>query len=143
MTDVKNPRQFWIQRQYEERGTPGNRSHITRDVHAVIPTHLLASMPGVMGEQPGEHRNRRGKDWEDFRSDVAKNGIKNPIFITVDPGQRPKISEGNHRRDAAVELGHKHVPVNIRYFGHAERDSDLESKADEYWQRQQEIKRLG
>jgi hypothetical protein len=32
----------------------------------------------------------------------------------------PVISEGNHRRDAAVELGHSHVPVEIRYFGHAE-----------------------
>lgn len=42
------------------------------------------------------------------------------VFVTVDWGEEPKLSEGNHRRDAAVELGMTHVPAEVRYFGHAQ-----------------------
>lgn len=131
---VDPPSEPWIKREYNERGDYGNKSHITRDIDAIVPTHLVRYMGGAMGEHPGDHRNKHGQEWEDFKSDIDQNGIKNPIFITVDPGQRPKISEGNHRRDAAVSLGHTHVPVNIRYFGHSEQDTDLESKAKDHWE---------
>lgn len=105
---------------FEERGEYGNRTHITREDQGTIPTELIANMPGAMGEVPGDHRNMDGERWEAFKADIAANGIQNPIFIIVDPGERPKISEGNHRRDAAVELGLPEVPVQIRYFGHSE-----------------------
>lgn len=122
-----NPDQFKGEPQvtYEERGTPGNRSHITRDEKGHLPLDAVRTMPGVMGEVPGAHRNRQGQHWEDFKNDIHANGIKNPIFITVDPGQEPRISEGNHRRDAAVDLGLSAVPVHIRYFGHSERDGSV------------------
>jgi 8-oxo-dGTP diphosphatase len=106
-------------REYE--GTVGDPSHITRSEEGLIPTSAVAGMPGARGERPGEHRNRQGEAWEEFKRDIAANGIRNPIFITVDHGEEPKISEGNHRRDAAVELGIPHIPAEIRYFGHAER----------------------
>lgn len=102
-------------------GREGDRSHITRTQRGTIPTEQIAHLLGVRGEKPGEHRNRLGEDWEKFKADIAASGIKDPIFITVDPGEEPKINEGNHRRDAAVELRHPEVPVEIRYFGHAER----------------------
>ena len=101
-------------------GEVGNTGHITRNEQGTIPTAAIAKLMGVRREIPGDHRNKKGQVWEDFKADIAANGILEPIFITVDPGEDPKISEGNHRRDAAVELGMDEVPVEIRYFGHAE-----------------------
>lgn len=106
-------------RDYE--GAVGNSQHVTRAQYGHLPTSVVANMPGARNEVPGEHRNRLGERWDEFKDSIATHGIKNPIFITVDHGEEPKISEGNHRRDAAVELGHSHVPVEIKYFGHAER----------------------
>ena len=100
----------------------GNRTHITRIEQGTIPTAAIAHMRGERGEWPGEHRNRQGQRWESFKNDIRQNGIKSPIFILVDPGKPPRISEGNHRRDAALELGMDRVPVEIRYFGHSERE---------------------
>lgn len=114
-------------RDYE--GTTGDSSHITRTERGHIPTSAIVQLQGVSGERPGEHRNRQGKKWDEFRQDIAENGIREPIFITVDYGDEPKISEGNHRRDAAVELGHSHVPVEIRYYGHAERQGTVAQRA--------------
>jgi 8-oxo-dGTP diphosphatase len=113
-------------REYE--GTVGDPSHITRSEEGLMPTSAVAGLPGNRGERPGEHRNRQGGAWEDFKRDIAANGIRNPIFITVDHGQEPRISEGNHRRDAAVELGLPHVPVEVRYFGHAEREGLVQDR---------------
>jgi hypothetical protein len=101
-------------------GRVGDKSHITRTQNGTLPISAVANMPGAKGETPGEHRNKQGEAWEKFKQDIAENGIQRPIFITVDPGGQPVISEGNHRRDAALELGLDSVPVEIRYFGHAE-----------------------
>jgi len=57
----------------------------------------------------------------DFVADVREHGVRQPIFITVDPDGTTLLSEGNHRRDAAVEAGQPVIPVNIRYFGQAEK----------------------
>ena len=107
-----------VSKDYE--GRTGDKTHITRGSRGFLPTSAVAAMPGVKGEVPGEHRNKTGAKWEAFKNDIAEHGIREPIFITHDHGEEPKISEGNHRRDAAVELGLSHVPVEIRHFGHAE-----------------------
>jgi hypothetical protein len=106
-------------------GQVNNRDHITRSEEGVIPTTAVANLMGVKGEVPGKPRYPH---WPELRDDIARNGIQRPIFITVDWGEEPKISEGNHRRDAAVELGHSHVPVEIRYFGHAERQGSVHER---------------
>ena len=110
-------------------GEVGNRNHITRNERGMMPIEAVKHLWGAKGEVPGEHRNRLGQDWEDFKSDISANGIKDPIFITVDHNREPVINEGNHRRDAAVELGHSHVPVEVRYFGHAEQQGTVEDRA--------------
>lgn len=102
-------------------GRTGDPTHITRSQRGMLPTSAVANMRGARGEVPGEHRNRQGEKWEAFKDDIRKHGIKNPIFITADYGEEPKISEGSHRRDAAVELGMTHIPFEARFFGHAER----------------------
>lgn len=111
--------QFGMTTRFTDHGERGNRTHITREDTGMLPIESVINMRGAMGEQPGEHRNKQGKDWDEFKADVA-TGIRNPLFITVDYGEAPKLSEGNHRRDAAAELGHTHVPATVRYFGKAE-----------------------
>ena len=101
-------------------GRVGDSSHITRVERGSLPTAEVAAIPGARGEVPGEHRNMQGDEWEQFKDDIAANGIKTPLLVTVDHGEDPVLSEGNHRRDAAVELGLDRVPVEIRFFGHAE-----------------------
>jgi hypothetical protein len=114
---------------HDYEGAVGNKSHITRTESGHMPTAAIANLKGAAGEYPGQHRNRAGKDWEDFKKDIAANGIKDPIFITVDRGEEPKISEGSHRRDAAVELGLSKVPVEVKYFGHAEQQGTIVQRA--------------
>ena len=111
--------------EYNAWGETGNKGHITREIKGTLPTRKIRRMFGVMGEQPGEHRNRQGAKWDEFKADIAERGIEHPIFITHDHGQQPQISEGNHRRDAAVELGLPHVPVTVRYFGNAQEHDHL------------------
>lgn len=110
-------------------GETGNRNHITRSEVGQLPVGAVADMHGVRGEVPGEHRNKQGQAWEDFKADIAANGIREPVFITVDHGDEPKLSEGSHRRDAAVELGLSHIPAEIRYFGHAEHQGTVQERA--------------
>lgn len=116
---------------WTEPGEYGNRTHITMEQEGTLDPTLLRNTKGAMGEVPGEHRNKQGKEWDDFVADVKANGVQVPIFITVDPGVGIRISEGNHRRDAAIEAGRKEVPVLVRYFGHSERDVRLGSAKSE------------
>lgn len=118
-------------------GQVGNRDHITRVQTGTVPTAAIANLNGYAGETPGAHRLRQGKAWEDFKADIAANGIQDPIFICVDPYQEPRILEGNHRRDAAVELGLPEVPVEIRYFGHAENTASRIGSVGDYGGRHQ------
>jgi hypothetical protein len=116
-----------VVREYD--GTVGDLSHITRSETGLIPVAAVALLHGVKGERPGEHRNRRGAAWDAFKASVAADGMISPIFVTVDYGQDPKISEGSHRRDAAVELGWSHLPGEVRYFGHAETQGTVGERA--------------
>ena len=106
-------------------GEVGNKRHITRVEKGTAPTDVVASYSGAKGEVRGEHRNRLGARWQEFLEDIKENGIKEKIFITVDHNDRPVISVGNHRIEAAGELGLESVPVEIRYFGHSEKQGVL------------------
>jgi|SRR5665213_224893 len=106
-------------------GEVGNERHITRKEEGTLPTSAVANLFGARGEMPGQHRNRQGAEWDAFVDDIRTNGIREPIFITVDYGKAPKLSEGNHRRDAAVEAGLPEVPVEIAYYGHAEQQHEV------------------
>ena len=119
------PRQFPALETEDYEGRVGDQSHLTRVQRGHVPTSAVAGLQGARGERPGQHTTRSGERYAALKDDIAKNGIKNSIFITVDHGEQPKISEGNNRRDAAMELGHSHVPVEIRYFGHAQRTSKV------------------
>lgn len=113
MTASVDREEYW-------QGVPGKETHLTGAVYGKVPIESVAHMRGAMGEVPGEHRNKQGAKWDEFKSDIRTHGIQRPLFITHGRGG-PRLSEGNHRRDAAVEEGMTHVPVEVRYSGHAER----------------------
>ncbi len=84
----------------------------------------------------GEDRrfgNYAESDWNEFLSDIRRNGIREPLLIRVmpagsrwsRPGNMPELREGNHRLQAAIQLGMKEVPVVIDYFGRAEEEIRL------------------
>lgn len=109
-------------------GEVGNDQHLTRIETGNIPLKSIANLIGARGEKPGEHRNKMGKDWAEFVADIKANGVKEPIFITVDYNDNPKISEGNHRRDAAIEAGLDSVPVEIKYYGRSEQQGSVTNR---------------
>jgi hypothetical protein len=113
-----------IERESYYGGQPGVDRHVTGEAFGKLPIEKVRNLPGAMGEMPGEHRNKHGQHWDDFKSDIAEHGIQHPIFIMHD-SRGVRLAEGNHRRDAAVELGHTHVPVEVRYFGQKERSDRL------------------
>src|SRR5690606_26160003 len=50
----------------EHRGRNGDRSHITRVEEGMVPVSAIRHLAGERGEVRGAHRNRQGKDWDDF-----------------------------------------------------------------------------
>lgn len=130
MHEPRGPHGEWV-KGTDYAGTVGRKDHITRIEEGHLPIEAVAGLHGVEGEVPGQHRTRTGAEWEAFKADIAANGVQRPIFITVDHGEPPKISEGNERRDAAVAAGLKSIPVEIRYFGHAEQQGTVLDRAQE------------
>lgn len=103
-------------------GKTGNKSHLTAQQIGMAPVEMLKEIQGQKGEIRGQHRNRQGKEWEKFKKDIAKKGVKEKILIIKEYGKAPTVYEGNHRLDAAVELGMEYIPAEIRYFGNAQED---------------------
>lgn len=68
--------------------------------------------------------NYREDKWNAFLEDIKSNGIQHPITIDVEKDGTIKVYEGNHRREAAIQLGMTTVPVEIRYFGNSQRTVD-------------------
>ena len=64
-------------------------------------------------------------DWYKFLDDIKKNGMQEPIWISVKKDGQVVISEGNHRREAAKQLGLKTVPVQVRYYGDIQLDPSI------------------
>jgi len=122
------------------------RYHITRRE-----TGTLAVRDVIAWTDPPYHGVRAwrgsGKDrrfgsyseanWNEFLSDIRRNGIREPLSIRVMPaGSRwsgprnmPELWEGNHRLQAAIQLGMEEVPVVINYFGRAEEEIRVAPRA--------------
>lgn len=62
---------------------------------------------------PGNQTNREGVE---FYKDKLRNGegFKDPIMVEFDPSNgRFFVGEGNHRLQAAIEMGEEYVPVRV------------------------------
>lgn len=106
-------------------GTTGQRRHITMNQDVWMPIAVAESLKGVMNEKrafddKGNFGNYTKEEWAKLLEDIKENGLEHPIFITVDYGGKPEISEGNHRIQALKQLGYKWIPAQIRYFGNAQ-----------------------
>jgi hypothetical protein len=95
-----------------------------------IKIDALKGIPGANGENRQWHKrdgkeyfgNYSKEEWEEFKNDLEQNGMKYPIFITVDKDGTILMSEGNHRMEAAKQLEWDSVPVEIKYFGNSQQD---------------------
>lgn len=109
-----------------------NHNHVTCQFETNLPIEYCSLLKGsrdekrVLWKRNNEwwFGNYPLKDWEELLIDIAENGIKHPIFITIDYGKYPVVNEGNHRIEAA-NLLFKHnrmdtIPCEIRFFGRAE-----------------------
>ncbi|MDF2533914.1 MAG: hypothetical protein K0R18_71 [Bacillales bacterium] len=95
----------------------------------------ILDLPGRNGEQRQWEKWTNPKDgqtynyfgdyredkWNRFLEDIKANGIQNPLHVVVEKDGTAKISEGNHRREAAIQLGLTSVPVEIQYMGNSQR----------------------
>jgi len=114
------------------------RFHVTRREKGTLAVRdvLASTQPPYHGVRAwhgdGEDRyfgSYSEADWNDFLSDIRRNGIRNPILIRVMPRQSrwatamPELREGNHRLQAAIQLGMEEVPVVIDYYGRAEEET--------------------
>jgi ParB-like chromosome segregation protein Spo0J len=81
---------------------------------------IFSKVQGARGEERGKHRNKKGKEWNDFVDDVRNHGVEEIVSINVEPDGTIQVHEGNHRIDAALEAGLDRIPVQIRYYGNAQ-----------------------
>ena len=116
----------------EFEGKVGRKDHLTRWEEGTIPTSEALKI-----EPPRQYHGRRKwhdrggeryfgnyteERWNEFLEDIRKNGIKTRLWIQQDPGKEAELMEGNHRVQAADQLGIREVPVYIKYYGHSEQE---------------------
>ena len=117
----------------ENEGRYQENKHLTRVETGTIPTIVAVQLAGKKGERHEWHTrggeryfgNYPEERWNAFVEDIRERGIVEPVFIVVEwVGDRPKafVYEGNHRIAAAVQADIDDIPVEVRYWGHAEDD---------------------
>ena len=79
------------------------------DDHSVVgyvPTHVLAGMHGNATDHEGIERHKKAL--------LSGEGFTDPVMIEFDhKNKRMVLGEGNHRVEAARELGISHVPTRV------------------------------
>ena len=113
-------------------GKKGRKDHITRYEKGTIPTkEALTLNPPIRHHGRRKWHMRDGERyfgnyseerWNALLEDIRKNGIKTDLWIKADPGKEAELMEGNHRVQAAAQIGLPTVPVNIQYYGLREED---------------------
>ena len=94
---------------------PGVRDLTAKDAGRIAPKRLLRFAAR------GNPLRRSGAEWHAFVEDVRRRGVQNPAMVFVRPGREPYIDEGNHRVMAALEAKLTSMPVEIYYYGGAEK----------------------
>jgi hypothetical protein len=115
-------------------GKTGQKNHVTAECYFDMEIKDFKYIDGAMSEDRRWHQKWKDKDgngiWafgnktaeemQAFLEDLAKNGIKWPVFLMMDYGKFPVVMEGNHRIAAASLLGIKSIPVNLRCTGNSQ-----------------------
>lgn len=130
---VDVPNEDWLQQQVDyaiEKGR--NRNGVpymgkgTANANDVpVPVSILKDIPGMSKEQQNvRHDDLRAimKIMNDTgKLPLGRDGTEYAPFINVAYNGEAWVNEGNHRIMAAVKLGWKTLPVDIRYFDGGER----------------------
>jgi len=111
-------------------GEIGNSRHLTRKEVVRIPVAALLDLSAVRGERRVFYRDAQAKlerfgnytleRWQRFVEELCSDGMEEPVTLTVDFGQQPKIYEGNHRIQAAAQRDWQTICAEIKYYGRAE-----------------------
>ena len=125
-------------------GRTGENRHLTLQLEGQLPTEALLYLKGARGEHRAFDASPRGtktfQQWQDLVESVHHHGVQQPVLVVVewtdDLSQAMRralqgeelaspveafIYEGNHRVHAAQAAHKDTVPVQVRFFGHAER----------------------
>jgi hypothetical protein len=131
-----NPGGDWLRTQQRDAEAAGTNTHgAPKRFGAVtgyfsdkvlIPLRRLQYVKGIMGEQ----RSVRTDDLNWLKDHMGKTGRLPSVreestdeyapFIQIDHNGMPWVNEGNHRIMAALELGWKHMPVEVKYYAGGE-----------------------
>ena len=67
---------------------------------------------------PSGAQIRSTKSETNLKSEIAEEGIKEPLIVQIyrHGKVKVKIGEGNHRHAIAKELGIKHLPVRFLFW---------------------------
>lgn len=129
----------------------GSAKYITRRAEGTLPVEVLLRLKGARGEHRAfrdrSHGRYSSRRWRALVRSIAAKGVQAPVLVIVEwtDNLRPAmdralageelelveafIYEGNHRLRAAAEAGLTEAPVEVRWFGLAERDVDFEKRA--------------
>lgn len=113
---------------FDNKMERGSQYTLTQIREGFVPTSFISKIPGLNNEKRN-WKERSGvnmfgnypeKDWLAFLQNIREQGILEPLLIFVEENGDILISEGNHRKEAAIQLGFKEVPVEIRYFANSQ-----------------------
>lgn len=117
---------------WEDPGPPGynaGKSTWTACQEGDVSLDSILNIPGARNENrtwwesPTAGKmfgNYTEEQWNEFLEDIKQNGIQGALMIWVEKDQSIVLAEGNHRREAAKQLGLSSVPVEIRYYGNSQ-----------------------
>lgn len=133
---VDVPNEKWLQDQIDYAKSKPRDSFgvpymgkITASSYGVkVPVALLKTIPGMRGEQYNVRRDDLAaitkimKDTNELP--LTQSGKPYLPFVVIAYDGSAWVNEGNHRIMAAVALGLKELPIEIRYFDGGERVKD-------------------
>lgn len=123
-----------LRNRWEDAGPEGyeaGKSTWTACQEGTVTLDCIMDVPGKHGEKRewwewnGTMRfgDYSEEQWNKFLNDIKRNGIQNPLLFFVEKDLTFVLAEGNHRREAAKQLGLTEVPVEIRYYGNSQKES--------------------
>lgn len=120
----------WEESPTKSEGTPyeGFDQTAEREGTCLVPS--LLTYPGTRGERrrwrtitkvDGTTHRIFGKysesEWYEFLDKMKQGVVTDPVMIYVDKSGKVSVADGNHRREASIQLGIKEIPVRVYYFG--------------------------
>jgi hypothetical protein len=126
----------WVQLETERRLAvgdygKGDDSKETYFQRGVLSIDTLRNAQGFSGENRQWTDNGDGtrsfgnyseERWNAFLDDIEQNGIQEPIVVNVNSDGSMKIWEGNHRIEAAIQLGLTEIPAKVFYMGQSQQE---------------------